>query len=286
MQNTPRREILPVIEEGITLFSADHYIGNSSFTFVCGSDLKVNDGDLRGRKNRCAARVGTLVDSLEAQGLLFVGGSGDVRIGAGFSYVLGEATEFHASGLYLRKNTKLENQLLRGDSLLASEDPMVLSERNNDFRFLLGFTHTWKNNISGTFEYWRDDSGYTEYEWQSLLKLSVQQQQLATENLFPRPVVDGNQAWSSQVFLQQNIMEDYMAVRFAKEVFSWDVSGYLVYSIPDDGWFFTASLSGDVSTYHNLDLGVRVFGGKHDSVYENFPINSQVYISWVGALDL
>ncbi len=248
--------------------------------------MEVNSGELRGQKKRCAARVGALVDSLEAQGLFFVGGSGDVRIGAGFSYVLGEATEFHASGLYLRENTKLENQLLDGDALLASRDPMILRETNNDFRFLLGFTYTWPNNISGTFEYWHDDSGYSEYEWQSLLKLSVQQQQLATENLFPRSAVDGNQAWSSQVFLQQNIMEDYMAVRFAKEILSWDVSGYLVYSIPDDGWFFTASLSGDVSTYHNLDLGVRVFGGKHDSVYENFPINSQVYISWVGALDI
>lgn len=248
--------------------------------------MEVNTDEVRGGEDRCVIRMGHLWDSMETQGLFYIGEAGDLRVGAGFSYVHGEATEFHASGLYLRKNRKLKNRLLDGNSLIANSDPMVFRDRYDDYRFLLGLTYTWKNNISGTFEYWHDDSGYSEGEWQSLFQLSEQQQQLMVDGIFSRLAVDGNQLWSSQIFLQQNIMQDYLAVRFAKEVSGWDLSGYFVYSIPDSGWFFNAGLAGDVNDYHNVDMGFRIFGGKKDSVYENFPISSQVYISWMGVFSL
>ncbi len=286
LQNTPRMGLLPVIEEGLTLVSAERYFDMSSIGFVCGTEWKLNSDSSKSVNDRCAFRWQTLIDEWELQGIVYADELTDFRLGLGASGVIGEALEVHGSAMYLRRYQKYTNTLLDSGQFLAFSDPMQYQDKYDGGRYLIGGSYTWTNDISLSLEYWHDDSGYTKSEWENLTNLTYIQQNIADSGFAPEPLVKGNQLWSSQVFLQENIMQDYFAAYLAYNFDETILSSYIIYSILDNSWITTCKAKTEISDSSNLEFGARYFDGTDGSVYKNAPTKFQLYISWNMMFDL
>ena len=286
LQNSPRRGLLPVIEEGLTLVSAERYFDSSSIGFVCGTEWKLNSESSRSGNNRCAIRWQTLMNDWELQGIAYADESTDYRVGFGISGIIGEALEIHSSAMYLHRYQKQMNTLLDSGQFLSTSDPMQYRDKEDGFRFLIGGTYTWTNNLSLSLEYWHDDSGYTKNEWEHLVSLTKIQQNLARLGVVPESLVKGNQLWSSQIFLQQNIMQDYLASHISYSFDETDITGYIIYSIQDKSRITTITAETEINDYNNLAFGARYFDGTDNSVYKNSPTKYQVYLSWTAIFDV
>lgn len=286
LQNTSRRELLPVIEEGLTMISTERYFDLSSIGFVCGTEWKLNPDSSKFDNNRCAIRWQTVIDDWELQGIAYADELTDLRLGFGTSGVIGEALEVHGSAAYLRRYQKYMNTLLGSGQYLAASDPMQYQDKYDGLRFLVGGSYTWTNDFSLSMEYWHDDSGYTKSEWKNLINLTQTQQNLAQLSFIPEQLVKGNQLWSSQIFLQENIMQDYFATHASYNFDETDIASYIIYSIPDKSWITTFAVETEINKYNDFGFGARYFDGTDDSVYKNSPTKFQVYLSWTAIFDL
>ncbi len=283
LQNTPRREILPVIEEGLSLVSVERYFDLSSVFFGCATEWRLNNSSSKSINERCVLRAQSLVGDWEYQSIIYSDELSGLKVGFGITGVVGQALELHASAMYLHGYQKYLNRLIGGDQILVSRDPMIFTDRNGGVQLLLGGTYTWENNISLSIEYWHDDTGYSKSEWDDLISLSNAQHFLDESQVVPTELVSGNIRWSSQVYLLRNIMQDYAALRAAYSLDEFNFSGYVIYSPLDESWVSTISASMEFGELHDISFGLRYFDGVDGSGYKNIGTKGQAFMSWSGS---
>ncbi|MFL0802925.1 MAG: hypothetical protein K6L81_04365 [Agarilytica sp.] len=286
LENSPRREILPVVEEGLTLVSIERYFSLSSISFTCGGDWRLNNDTSNFDSERCGIKGQTLVGSWEIQVISHFNNVNDMGLGAGFSGVMGEALELHASFMYDKTYQKYFNSLISSEQYFSFSDPMEFRDIDGGTKWLVGGSYTWGNNLTMSLEYWHDDSGYSESELNDLVGLAREQRHLFIDGDISGDIRDGNIQWSSQVYRQQNLLERYAAVRFSFIRDEQSLASYFIYSVPDDGWIGNVRYENDVGRNHNFSLGVRYYGGDENSAYKNFFTKYQVYFGWEGVFSL
>ncbi len=227
-----------------------------------------------------------MVGSWEAQTIIHFNEINDVGFGAGFTGVFGEALEVHASLMYDKTYQKYFNGLIDDGQFLSVQDPMEFFDQSDGFQWMVGGAYTWTNNLTMNVEYWHDDSGYSKSEWGQLAGLAMTQRSIFSDGNTSEVARNGNLQWSSQVYRQQNIMEEYMAVRLYFTRDDQDVSSYIIYSIPDSGWIGNLSYGRPVGRNHDFSVGIRLYGGSRLSAYKNFFTKHQFYLSWEGVFSI
>nr|VFJ91471.1 MAG: hypothetical protein BECKLFY1418B_GA0070995_10261 [Candidatus Kentron sp. LFY] len=285
VQHEDRRQLFLRTLEGVKLISGDYFTDESAFTLAYINPYRGRDDD-RMDEESLALKYYHLQDNTDIHVVARLSERNKIEAGIGFSSVIHEGLEWHASALYQNRYHKLINRLTESDNLLATENPMQEKSSRHGIKALSGFTWTHPSGFSLLGEFWFDDSAYSKDEWDDLRQLTKAQLGLLGTGIDTE--VYRNVSASTQFFSQSNLLQQNLLFRLSHDsqnVVDVDSALDLLYTPEDSGWVLTASLSHERSN-HRLELGLRSFGGHPDSVYRAIPMSSIVYLTWQFAFGL
>ncbi len=309
--HSPRLTIVTPIEEGLPMLAVERYTESGAWTLLCGKPVGYHKDSFYSGKLTCAGRAYALMGDVELQGLVYSNDETDLGIGAGFSLVSGESLEIHGSVLYQSHYTQshytqrfsslaggegfvvedliADGDLITGDDLVAAGvmtrgNPIQTIEKENGAKILLGFNMTWASGLTGLFEIWHDESGYTRNEWKALRQLT-QAQHAARQLNIPqtdRTTINNNIAASNQFFAQRSLLEDNLVMSLSYDGEKTSPRIDVQVSLLDKGTVLRLGAVTELSDRHRVSYGVRIFGGDKNSAYRAMPIDKQAYASWEG----
>lgn len=305
--HSPRLTIVTPIEEGLPMLAVERYTESGAWTLLCGKPIGYHKESFYSAKPTCAGRAYALMGNVELQGLVYSNDETDVGIGAGFSLVSGESLEVHGSVLYQSHYTQRFSSLAQGTDFVALEgliaqgglitgkdlvaagvmmtgNPIQAIEKENGVKVLLGFNMTWASGLTGFFEIWHDESGYTRKEWNELRTLTQAQHAARQLNVTQaaRTTINGNIAASNQFFAQRSLMEDNLVMSLGYDGEKTSPRLDVQISLLDKGTVLSLGAMTELSDRHRVSYGVRIFGGDKNSAYRAMPIDKQAYASWEG----
>lgn len=305
--HSPRLTIVTPIEEGLPMLAVERYNESGAWTLLCGKPVGYHKESFYSGKPTCAGRAYALMGNVELQGLVYSNDETDLGIGAGFSLVSGESLEIHGSVLYQSHYTQRFSSLALGEGLVEVENlipegglisgvdlvaagvmttgnPIQSIKKENGVKVLLGFNMTWASGLTGFFEIWHDESGYTRKEWKELRALTQAQHVARQLNITQadRTTINSNIAASNQFFAQRNGLEDNLVMSLSYDGEKTSPSIDVQISLLDKGTVLRLGAVTELSDRHRVSYGVRIFGGDKNSAYRAMPIDKQAYASWEG----
>jgi hypothetical protein len=200
--------------------------------------------------------------------------------GSGFTRILNDQMEWHASLLYQQRYLQPINPLAsETTTLLANDDPIKNKHFEDGIKTLLGFSWTSDNHWSTLVEAWYDKAAYSSSQWQSMINLTHNQRALIGQTDIPEAAIFGNIAFSSQLFAQTNLLQQNLLVRVSHDSTSFNQSLDFLYTPQDDGWVTTLNF-GYSGNAHKIDFSLRYFGGNDNTAYKQLPQQVAALIGW------
>ncbi len=279
VQKENRRRLYDQTIEGVPLLSWDHFAASWALTVLYTPPSHGTFGN-EAAESALALKYQTAWQSADIHSVIRISKENHTEIGGGFANVVNESLELHGSFLYQRRYAKRLNRLIENpQSPLLSEDPMQLHTLHNGGKALFGFTWTTLAGISLIGEMWYDKNAYSRRQWLALRDLTVAQQQLTGINATMDEAIYNNINANSVVFQQTSIQRQNLFLRISYEKFDWSSAIEGLVTPADNGWVVTAVVT-QQGNNHRLQWGLRLFGGKSDSVYNSVNKNKLVYFLW------
>jgi len=129
--------------------------------------------------------------------------------GMNFAYVFGERLEIHGEFSVQKGNYQLYHPIIKNPVTLYQQDPFLRLRENDTIncKYLLGFQYTFDKNILWIAEYYHQDQGYSQNEWNRIIGyvhyLNDQR------NTWYRELVEMNLLWTLKVYTSKGTMRDY-----------------------------------------------------------------------------
>ncbi|HZV54680.1 MAG TPA: hypothetical protein VFF82_07055 [Rhodocyclaceae bacterium] len=205
-----------------------------------------------------------------------------IEAGFGATRVVGDEWSFHGAALYERHYRKTINSMTETGGLLATTDPMAEATRQDGLKLVAGAQWTGESGWSVLAEAWYDADAYSRAEWQRLDALTASQRALA--GLAPAAAIAGNVGWSSQAYLNTNLLRENLLLRVGHD----DRDGFKPYAellaTPRDGGLVLTVGTAYEGNRQRLSGGLRQSGGANDSAYARAPIKRVIWLEWRLAL--
>lgn len=145
-EHSDRLSLVTPLNPGAALVSISRYGATDAWTVLCAAESEgVLENTFRSDL-RCVARAFALVGDWDLQGLVSKRSNTGLSLGASFSTVVGDSTEFHGS-TYLSEH-----------KVAAKGLPPDGNDGESTVEVLLGVTHTTENNLTLIGEVWRDET--------------------------------------------------------------------------------------------------------------------------------
>lgn len=262
--------------QGRFILSMEHFGSDSADSWVLYQDRRANPLDVVDAA-ALAYQHYRLLENSDLYGIASLNEHGRYKIGAGYSQVVNEKTEWHGSVLYLSDYDKF----IRSDSaaLIASSEPFQSRSYKDGLRLLLGSSRSFRSGLNLMFEAWYDASAYSNMEWQHLIAISTQQLALLGGST-PIDAIYGNLGWNSRAFQASSLMQQNMMLRLGYDGERLEPSGYLLYAPEDGGIIANLSLSTELGESTKISISWQQFGGHADSVYAQMPMKQMLALGF------
>lgn len=145
-EHTDRLSLVTPLNPGAALVSASRYGATDAWTVLCAAESENALENSFRSDLRCVARAFALVGDWDLQGLVSNRSDTGLSLGASFSTVVGDSTEFHGS-------TYLSERKVAAEGLPPDEN-----DGGSTVEVLLGVTHTTESNLTLIGEVWRDET--------------------------------------------------------------------------------------------------------------------------------
>jgi len=276
IQQQQRLSLAEVTQEGIPIISFEHFTEMGAVGLTYANHIEWSDGAPYRGDEAWALRYFGLHGNWDIQLQLHHNRDEGDSVGAGFSWVGGEATEFHGS---------LVTQQYYNDVLLdlpysgSSSSVMSNIRQEGGLKALVGMTRTWESGYSIMAEYWYDETGFTTSQWDDILSLITQLPTLAGDPTFPIQSVSTLIDQTLNTDRPANLLEDNLFVRLSYDGDNYDPAIELLYAPKARGGSATLRLQREYSN-QQLTMGIRQLFGPSNSLYANLPEQRTLFASW------
>jgi hypothetical protein len=279
VQREDRRLLFLRTDEGVPLIAWDYFTDNGAITLAYINPLRGQDDDHLDEES-LAIKYYRLLDNIDIHAVARLSERNKVETGIGFAHIVNERLEWHGSVLYQYRYHKWLNHLtVSGSPLLATDEPMQEMFFHDGINALLGLTWTHSSGISLLGEFWFDNSAYSKTQWDALRLLTLSQLRLLETGTVPDGAVYSNVGASTQFLSQPNLLQQNLLLRLSHDGDTVDSALDWLYTPQDGGWVLSASVTHERNK-QRLELGLRTFGGRANSVYHAVPEDLIVYLTW------
>ncbi|MDX1810664.1 MAG: hypothetical protein R3240_01835 [Gammaproteobacteria bacterium] len=279
IQQQNRRLLVTQNLKGVNIGSASFYTGSTAITLLITNQTILAQQDYQADKYEEAIKIYSLLGDWDLHGVVHYSEDYGASIGAGFSTVVGEGLELHASSIYRSRYSRYINTLVETNQTLATADPIIKKKYNDCVNAVIGFTWTSHSRITIIGEAWHDGTAHTYDEWAAMRDLTRRQQQLLNISPLPAPrenieaQITGNQRYFSGVNLLQNNL-------FARLSYDGEKTDPYIDALltPDDGGMvLTAAVEHKMRQNILMYTGIRYFTGKSGSVFRELVDQATIY---------
>ncbi len=281
MQREDRRKVNQPALVGLPLLALEHFTASDAWTAAWVNPARGEDDSDR-RDEALALRWYRFDGNDDVHAVARFSRKRKVEVGIGATRVVGDEWSFHGAALYERRYTKTLNALTENSGLFAFADPMTEEVKHNGIKAVAGAQWTGKSGWSALAEAYYDADAYSRDEWRRLDDLTSRQ--IMAAHFAPPSAVAGNIAWSSQAYLNTNLLRENVLLRLAYD----DSDGFKPYvellATPRDrGMVLTAGFAYERDR-QRFSGGVRTLGGAGNSVYARAPEKNIFWLQWNLAL--
>jgi hypothetical protein len=202
----------------------------------------------------------------------------------GFSTVVGEGIEVHASSSYRSRYKKTINSLTETNEILSQADPIYEQQYADCVNALMGFTWSFQSRITIMGEAWHDCTAHTNAEWAAMRDLTKQQQSLldSLPLLAPREVIESQIQGNQRYFSGANLLQNSVFTRLSYDGVKTDPAMDLLVTPDDGGVVISASITHEAKQNILLFSGARYFTGKSGSAFRQLTDQTIVYLGFRG----
>ncbi|MDR1646510.1 MAG: hypothetical protein LBR88_00495 [Zoogloeaceae bacterium] len=278
VQRENRRDINPPALVGVSLAALEHFTADTAWTLVWA-----NPGAGRAENDHKD-------EALALRGYRF-SGKDDVHIvarisrarqfeaGIGAARVLNDEWSFHGAALYSRRYHKWLNRLAENRAeVFALTNPQARVAGQHGGKAVIGAQWTGRSGWSVLAEAFYDGEAYTRSEWRRLNALTRRQQ--AAAFAVPAMLRETNTAWSSQAYLNANLLRGNLLLRLSHD----NGDGFTPYGemllTPADGGRVTTLGMTHVGNRQQFSMGWRNMGGSEHAVYRRSPVRNLFWLEW------
>ena len=254
--------------EGVYMFAMHDYDDGGSDSLVLH---RLSEEQIDGRyryRSALAWQHYLLLNNTDIYSVAQLDEASNYKMGAGFSQVVGDHLEWHASFLYLSRYEKFTRDTAA--PLIATTDPFRPEIHQHGLEALLGVSWTWRSGLGMMLEAWYDDRAYSQKAWQDLFELGNQQRALLGGPT-PESAIYNNLNWNSRAFNTASLMQKNVLLRVNYEGEEFDPSFYYLWSPEDGGYIANLDIIRELGENSHLYLSWRKFGGNEDAVYAQLP---------------
>jgi hypothetical protein len=277
IQQEDRRAIHPFTLEGIPQLAWEWVGAETALSVVYANPLRGRAAVGRDEES-VALRVYQRVGGLELHLVSRYSKRTELETGMAASYVIGEALEVHASGLWQRRAERLiDPRAGAAGSPLATSDPLSVRVSRDVMSALIGLNASpgWDLNVIA--EGWIDPSGSTAAEWTALESLAGRQRDLLGRGA-PESAVLGNLGWGLRMYDRPDLLRQNLLLHLSRKFGRFEPTVDLLFTPQDRGWVATGALSWQGEQIR-LDAGARLFGGAQEAAYRFFPQSAIYYLA-------
>jgi len=281
IQQENRRVLISQNLEGVLLTSAEYYTGNSAISFLITNRELISDRQSRSKDHEAAVKLYSLYNDWDLHGVGHYSEVFGASFGLGFSTIVGDELEVHASSTYRSRYHKLINVLTESNETFALTDPVYEKHYNDCINAVLGFSWTFQSGITVIGEAWHDCTAYTYSEWAAMRDLTKQQQLLLSS--LPQAAQDATETQiqgNQRYFNQANILQNNLFTRLSYDGEKTDP--YLdVLLTPDDGGVvLSTSIEHEIKQNILLYANARYFTGRSSSAYKQLGNRALIYLGF------
>ncbi len=281
VQREDRRKVNQPALVGRPLLAMEYFTASDAWTVAWVNPTRGEDGSDR-QDEALALRWYRFDGNDDLHAVMRFSRKRKVEGGVGATRVVGDEWSFHGAALYGRRYTKTLNALTEDSDLFASANPMTEEVKYNGIKAVAGVQWTGKSGWSALAEAYYDADAYSRDEWRRLDNLTSRQ--IMAASLVPPLAVEGNIAWSSQAYLNTNLLRENVLLRLAYD----DSDGFkpyveLLMTPRDWGMALTAGFAYERDR-QRFSGGIRYLGGANDSVYARAPEKNIFWLQWNLAL--
>ncbi len=281
IQQENRRVLISQYLEGVPLTSAEYYTGNSAISFLIANRELISERQSRSKDYEAVVKLYSLYNDWDLHGVGHYSETFGASLGLGFSTVVGEELELHASSTYRSRYHKLINVLTESNETFALTDPVLEKQYHDCINAVLGFSWTFQSGLTVIGEAWHDCSAYTYSEWAAMRDLTKQQQLLLSSLSQTARDATGKQIEGNQrYFNQANILQNNLFTRLSYDGEKTDP--YLdVLLTPDDGGVvLSTSIEHEIKQNILLFANARYFTGRRYSAYQQLGDQALIYLGF------
>jgi hypothetical protein len=221
---------------GLDLAQVDFYFRASSLTSVYLNPLQTGDKWQLANGHRLAMRLSTLFRGFDVSLIGFWEKSRRGKIGFNFTKVLGEALEIHGEFLGQRGSEAPQHLIIttnKPDTLFRFPPFAPLHEHKHRLfgKYLAGFQYTFGGETNLAVEYFHNDDGLSDGDWQRFLDYLLFANRQLSNPRWNSPqgnLAAANLLWATGVLSTTGSTRDYLFVRlYSSGLASTRISGEL-----------------------------------------------------------
>jgi hypothetical protein len=200
--NTEKRAV------GNDMFKLEYFGGTFSLALCMFYQLRFHSG-LRVDEGNLAFRLYKNLWDADLSVIALFNSREHPLWGMNFAYVIGERLEIHSEISAQKGGYQYYHSILKDPITLYREDPFVRIRENEPFncKYLLGFQYTFSKNILWVAEYYHQDQGYSQKEWNRVIDyLHYLNDQ---RNTTLQDLAEANLLWALKVYSSKGTMRDY-----------------------------------------------------------------------------
>ena len=276
IQQQQRLGLAEVTQEGIPILSFEHFTETGAVGLTYANHIEWNNSAPHRGDEEWALRYFGLHGEWDLQLQLHHNRDEGGSIGGGFSWVGGEAVEFHGSVVIQQYYNDFPLELPYSS---PSSSVITNIRQEGGLKALIGMGWTWESGYSVMAEYWYDETALNIHQWDDILSLITQLPALASDPAFPLQNVSTLIDQTLNEERPANLLEENLFVRLSYDGDSYDPAIELLYAPRAQGGSVTLRLQHEYSN-KQFDIGVRQLFGPGDSLYANLPEQRTLFAAW------
>jgi hypothetical protein len=286
LQQEPRRTVQPPLLNGIPSLILEKFSDTSSLSLIYANDIQWQGLDIIDTRHAGALRWYQSLEQWDLLAITYLGESGELAMGGGFSRVLGEAWKIHTEWVYRRDYAQWHNALLDSGEMIAASDPMYQQSQRGAMQSVVGLNWTNASGLNLLVEYGYDGTAYRTEDWQNLLNLTQQQHHLLKVSNLPLNAVAANLTASRRAYTAPNLLRDNLLLRLAYDGTRHDPAIEWLLTPTDGGSVLTLLLESEIGNHQSLRFGIRGYLGPTDSAYGSLTEDYVLFATWQTAWGL
>lgn len=276
IQRQQRLSLAEVTQEGTPIISFEHFTETGAVGLTYANHIQWNNGSPHRGDEAWALRYYGLHGNWDLQLQLHHNRDDGGSVGGGFSWVGGEAVEFHGSVISQQYYNDVRLNLPYN---APAGSPITRIRQEDGLKALVGMSWSGESGYSVMAEYWYDETALNTRQWDDILALITQLPTLASDPAFPIQNVSALIDQTLKSERPTNLLQDNLFLRLSYNGDSYDPAIELLYAPEARGGSVTLRLQHEYSN-QQLNFGVRQLFGPGDSLFAKLPEQRALFAAW------